>query len=48
MAGGTLNLFPVTGVTIPFLSQGGVALSVNLVEIGMVLAIVRRLEGSNV
>jgi cell division protein FtsW (lipid II flippase) len=48
MAGGTLNLFPVTGVTVPFLSQGGVALSVNLLEIGMVLAILRRLEGSNV
>lgn len=48
MAGGTLNLFPVTGVTVPFLSQGGVALLVNLVEVGMVLAILRRLEGSNV
>jgi cell division protein FtsW (lipid II flippase) len=48
MAGGTLNLFPVTGVTVPFLSQGGVALMVNLVEIGMVLAILRRMEGSNV
>ena len=47
MAGGTLNLFPVTGVTIPFLSQGGVALLVNLVEVGMVLAILRRMEGSN-
>jgi cell division protein FtsW len=47
MAGGTLNLFPVTGVTVPFLSQGGVALSVNLFEVGMVLAILRRMEGPN-
>jgi cell division protein FtsW (lipid II flippase) len=45
MAGGTLNLLPVTGVTIPFLSQGGVALLVNLTEIGMVLAVLRRMEG---
>jgi cell division protein FtsW (lipid II flippase) len=47
MAGGTLNLFPITGVTVPFLSQGGVALLVNLVEVGMVLAVLRRIEGSN-
>ena len=45
MASGTLNLLPVTGITIPFLSQGGVALFINLIEVGMVLAIVRRLEG---
>lgn len=45
MGGGTLNLLPVTGVTIPFLSQGGVALMVNLAEIGIVLALARRLEG---
>jgi cell division protein FtsW (lipid II flippase) len=45
MAGGTLNLLPVTGVTLPFLSQGGMALLVNLTEIGVVLALARRLEG---
>jgi cell division protein FtsW len=45
MAGGTLNLLPVTGVTVPFISQGGVALLVNLAEIGIALAIARRLEG---
>jgi cell division protein FtsW (lipid II flippase) len=44
MAGGTLNLLPVTGVTIPFLSLGGVALIVNLTEIGIALAILRRME----
>jgi cell division protein FtsW (lipid II flippase) len=47
MAGGTLNLLPVTGVTIPFISQGGVALLVNLLEVGMALAIARRLEGQS-
>ena len=47
MVGGTLNLLPVTGVTIPFLSQGGMALLVNLVEVGIVLSIARRLEGLN-
>lgn len=45
MAGGTLNLLPVTGVTIPFISQGGMALLINLVEIGIVLAVTRRMEG---
>jgi len=47
MAGGTLNLLPVTGVTIPFLSQGGMALLTNLTEVGIVLAIARRMEGLN-
>jgi cell division protein FtsW (lipid II flippase) len=47
MAGGTLNLLPVTGVTIPFISQGGVALLVNLLEVGLALAIAHRLEGQS-
>lgn len=44
MVGGTLNLFPLTGVTLPLLSQGGAALLVNLFEIGLVLAAARRQE----
>jgi cell division protein FtsW (lipid II flippase) len=44
MVGGTLNLLPMTGVTVPFLSQGGMALMVNLVEIGFVLALIQRVE----
>lgn len=44
MVGGTLNLLPITGVTIPFLSQGGMALLVNLTEIGLVLSLSQRLE----
>jgi cell division protein FtsW (lipid II flippase) len=44
MVGGTLNLLPVTGVTIPFLSEGGVALAINLAEVGIALALARRLE----
>jgi cell division protein FtsW (lipid II flippase) len=44
MVGGTLNLLPVTGLTIPFLSQGGIALFVNLSEIGLVLALAQRTE----
>jgi cell division protein FtsW len=44
MVGGTLNLLPLTGVTVPFLSQGGVALMVNLTELGLVLAVAQRLE----
>ena len=44
MAGGTFNMFPLTGVTLPFLSQGGMALLVNLIEVGMVLAIAQRVQ----
>ena len=44
MVGGTLNLLPITGVTIPFLSQGGMALLTNLTEIGLVLSLSQRLE----
>jgi cell division protein FtsW (lipid II flippase) len=44
MAGGTLNLLPLTGVTVPFMSQGGVALAVNLTEIGIALGLAARLE----
>jgi cell division protein FtsW (lipid II flippase) len=44
MAGGTLDLIPLTGVTLPFLSLGGVSLMVNLIEIGFVLALVQRVQ----
>jgi cell division protein FtsW (lipid II flippase) len=46
MAGGTLNLLPVTGITIPFLSLGGMALMVNLAEIGLVISLARRVEAA--
>jgi cell division protein FtsW (lipid II flippase) len=46
MVGGTLNLLPLTGITIPFLSLGGMALVVNLIEIGMVFSAVQRLESN--
>jgi cell division protein FtsW (lipid II flippase) len=44
MVGGTLNLLPLTGITVPFLSQGGVALTVNLLEVALVLALAQRAE----
>jgi cell division protein FtsW (lipid II flippase) len=44
MVGGTINLIPVTGVTIPFLSLGGMAMLINVAEIGIALALARRLE----
>jgi cell division protein FtsW (lipid II flippase) len=43
MVGGTVDLLPMTGVTVPFLSQGGTALMVNLAEVGVVLALVQRI-----
>lgn len=45
MVGGTVNLFPVTGVTVPFLSQGGMAMMVNLAEVGLALALAQRIPG---
>jgi len=44
MAGGVLNLIPLTGVTMPFLSQGGISLMVNLAEVGIALALMQRVE----
>jgi cell division protein FtsW (lipid II flippase) len=34
----------MTGVTIPFMSQGGMALLINLAEVGVALALLQRLE----
>lgn len=44
MAGGTFDLFPLTGVTLPFLSMGGVSLMVNLIEIGFALTLMQRID----
>ncbi len=44
MIGGALNLIPMTGVTLPFLSLGGSALMTNLAEVGIALAMAQRLE----
>lgn len=44
MVGGTVNLMPMTGITVPFMSQGGMALLINLAEIGIVLAMAQRVE----
>lgn len=48
MVAGTLDLLPMTGVTIPFLSLGGTALLVNLAEIGLVIGLIHRVEGRKV
>jgi peptidoglycan glycosyltransferase len=44
MVGGTLNLLPLTGITIPFMSQGGMAVLVNLAEVGLALGLAQRVE----
>jgi cell division protein FtsW (lipid II flippase) len=46
MGAGTFNLLPLTGITVPFLSQGGVALMVNLLEVGLALSLAQRLTPS--
>jgi cell division protein FtsW (lipid II flippase) len=42
MGGGTYTLIPLTGITVPFLSQGGMSLAVNLAEVGLALALAQR------
>lgn len=42
MVAGTLNVVPLTGITLPFLSLGGTALLVNLSEMGVALALMQR------
>jgi cell division protein FtsW (lipid II flippase) len=42
MSAGTLNLMPLTGVTLPFLSLGGASFMVNLVEVGLALTLMGR------
>jgi rod shape determining protein RodA len=37
-----LNLFPVSGLTLPFLSYGGSSLVANLLGIGLVESVVLR------
>jgi cell division protein FtsW len=45
MGAGTFNLLPLTGITVPFLSLGGVALLVNITEVGVALSLAERLKG---
>ena len=37
------NIFPNTGVTLPFISYGGTSLSVMLVEMGIALSVSRQI-----
>ena len=36
------NLFPVTGISLPFFSYGGTALCIQLAEMGLILSISRQ------
>ncbi len=39
---GMLGILPITGITLPFLSHGGTALFITLVEVGIIMNISRR------
>lgn len=39
------NLFPVTGISLPFFSYGGTALMIQLFEMGIVLSVSRQIAG---
>jgi cell division protein FtsW len=45
---GTLNLIPLTGVTLPFVSYGGSSLLTNFIIVGMLLALSREAAADNV
>ena len=38
------NLIPVTGISLPFFSYGGTALSIQLAEMGIVLSVSRQMK----
>lgn len=37
------NLFPVTGISMPFFSYGGTALMIQLLEMGVILSVSRQI-----
>ncbi len=39
------NLFPVTGISLPFFSYGGTALMIQLMEMGIILSVSRQIPG---
>jgi rod shape determining protein RodA len=43
--GMAIGLLPVIGIPLPFMSQGGTSLLLNLAMVGMVLGFVRRMQG---
>jgi cell division protein FtsW len=42
--GAAINLLPISGVTLPFVSMGGSSLMVNLTAMGVVLNVARQIE----
>ena len=42
--GAAINVFPISGVTLPFVSMGGSSLMVNLTAMGVVLNVARQIK----
>lgn len=45
IVGGVLRLFPLTGITLPFVSYGGTSILVNFIAVGLLLAVSRDCTG---
>jgi cell division protein FtsW len=45
--GGMIGVLPLTGIPLPFVSQGGTALLITLIEVGIVMNVSRSSSSKN-
>lgn len=46
IVGGVIRAFPLTGITLPFVSYGGTSVVVNFISMGLLLAVSRDCTGA--